>query len=1397
MTTSGAEAALRGYRLQALYSLHRILDGGDQFVFHLEGLEDLDVYSTSGELLEVIQVKAIDGNLTLTALSPGKPNAFFRRVLDRRGPLRDTKEKLVSFGPIGPDMSQTWAGDGPKREEAVRILGQYGYTRRNVLDLIKRIELVTVNEREVEQAVFARLRECATGIDPQSAFELLHAWMFTKAEAKARITHKDVIERINQVGRFLAEVDSFRRNWFSTIVPLDDVQKADAATLTDEFYRGIGARYEHIIAGVDIERKERLDEIKKAFDAERIVIVRGNSGQGKSALAYRYLHEHVLDRWRYEIRVVQDQKHAHDIALAIRGQLNAFDMPVHVYVDVRPGNTSWLELVQELARLPLARVLVTIREEDWRRTSVFGDVFDFREVELRFDEVEARGIYDRLVERRQPAHVLGFDDAWSRFGKTGPLLEFAYFLVQNKSLRDRLLQQVIALRDEVRERRLGTEELEFLRCASVASAYGARLDMVALARELRLPEPSRTVERFEREYFLRIGGDGRHVEALHPIRSTILAELLTQNVFNPWSEAAAIAVRTMVEEDLEFFLLHAFSRRRAEIRPLLEVLAAFEPHTWTGMAGILRSMLWLSVREYVDQNEALIRETHDKFGSGWYMALMPDIANLEAITPGMMESPIETLDIMPDEAKRLSAGFRDRLTPPSEALDQVREWLSSRRRPSNAPKDESDWRGAAEVLFWAAHLGLPIALSLRPLPAEIHAATSNASMEAVADLAYALSFLRDDQTVTLLDAIRPPLLERFQREMLTPAVDDDGVTVRAHFIVDPDYIAGTKSAPTEGAAKSFLHHETMARVWLLQRIFPSRSVFASQGYGHHRLGFELPHDDTMTNVLARYCPPTWLVGINSWVHRLGEYMFRPRTWHEYTRSVVQIRRASVDNVEAIIAALNKYFRGNGQVIIDGKLIDEVQWSTNVAAIRNRAQLPRDAVDEWGFFSESMQKNGQLSAVQKPLESVAVIVQQHQVFLDTSRDCWSALEAFYSQVPKAGLLGLRRTKNAGMLERIQEFIDEGKLDADPGHLPTVNLSNAVKALPAFQREFRKRFSVFAQENELASLDVREHERVLRAFCLWYQFVHHTEREGMDQPSQFAAEQFEQAHTMVRRKLHEKLKTLKSAGIRTTMRTLNASSDEQPGLYILFDIEDAGHVYEGMGQVYVAVLDALPHGDDLRLPHYAVLFTWPSIYLIPLVRGRSLSRTGWRFSVSWLLRNPPIPQEKPLLFQMAPISDSARTALEIIIWEHPRLEIMRDIYSATRQLAALTGHVAGVNEIPEPNGIGDEVLRAYAEKQSRRMGDAHQDLMRALNRFVDYAKRCADQLVARPNLAKTIELVSSVVDMIASGHDDGTISLGINEVCEWAEQIRLAFPSLDTASLYWANDVLDEIAAENGN
>ena len=396
--------------------------------------------------------------------------------------------------------------EGPARENVRSKLIGYGYSSEEIDELLT-IEFYEVSESEVKEEVFAFLNNTVTGGDPSSAFGMLMFWIFLASELKERIVYSTVIDELTNVGRDVGARSAYHDEWYTSILPLTDTlnsDEVDPERLAQEYFQGVDARYEHILAGLDVVRSDKMEEIEQKFESSNVVIVHGASGQGKSTLAFRYLHEKASSDWRFyvDLRLTDDKRQVLRVANALSGHAKAIQRPCIVYIDVSPSDREWPELVRALSDLPELRILVTIREEDWRRATGYRARFVSEELELSFDEEEAGNLYAQLKE--QTSHYLAFDEAWVGFGGQGPLLEFVYFLTQNQTLKSRVEDQIRSLKDHVRMGQLTKNELHLLRLVAVASAYEAKLDLKALVERLSLSEPARTIELFTKEYLIRV-----------------------------------------------------------------------------------------------------------------------------------------------------------------------------------------------------------------------------------------------------------------------------------------------------------------------------------------------------------------------------------------------------------------------------------------------------------------------------------------------------------------------------------------------------------------------------------------------------------------------------------------------------------------------------------------------------------------------------------------------------------------------------------------------------------------------------------------------------------------------------------------------------------------------------
>ena len=258
-------------------------------------------------------------------------------------------------------------------------------------------------------------------------------------------------------------------------------------------------------------------------------------------MAYRYILDCAQD-FRFEALRASDVQHARRMATAIAGHSEALEVPTLVYVDVRPGDILWVEFVRELASAPGVRILVTVREEDWFRSRVSLDDFAFVDLPIPFDEASARQMYGRLEERTKDIKYLDFADAWAQLGSRKTLFEFVYLVTQAESLSAKIEGQIASLQDAVNAGQSLAAELHLLRLVAVASAFEARLHLVPLVQACRIPEPQRTLERFNNEFLLRTSSDGTYVEGFHAIRSELISSRLTDAALNPWYAATAISI---------------------------------------------------------------------------------------------------------------------------------------------------------------------------------------------------------------------------------------------------------------------------------------------------------------------------------------------------------------------------------------------------------------------------------------------------------------------------------------------------------------------------------------------------------------------------------------------------------------------------------------------------------------------------------------------------------------------------------------------------------------------------------------------------------------------------------------------------------------------------------------
>lgn len=1397
LSPSDATPAYRGYRLQALYTLFRILNQqGPPLVFQPEGSEDLAVFDNANRLLEIVQVKQRSSNLALSAFNPEKPNSFFYRASSELGKDPTVRVTIVAFGMVGPELSNALNQAGTDRTNVLDKIEEYGHISKNKATLvIERATLKAADELKLTTAVHQTLKESLPGVDPESAFDLLMRWLYDCAENRTMVRRTDVIDRINKVGEFVTARAAYHMEWFTSIIPLEDVLSEDKSFregLANEFYQGISTRYEHVLADLDVVRTEKLATISSAFGDKRVVILHAASGQGKTTLAFRYLRDFFPAQWRFRVVSMGSREQVLRAAFAIGKHADAISIPIAIYVDVAPRDNKWIELVRQLATHPHIQVLVTIREEDWRRANLSGVEMAFNSVELDFDRSEAQRIYEALTSKLTSPNMLDFEEAWTKFGEAGPLMEFIHLVSQGTSIYERLKQQVTHLENEVRLGHLHTSELALLRLVAVASAFEARLCLVPLVKHLKLSAPQATLHLFEKEYLLRVSQNGRLLSGLHPIRSAILSEILSDPELVPWEQSASACLAFIEESDMESFLLYAFSRRRTKLDQLLAALDNYQPQTWMAIAGCIRAQTWLGVAEYIEANHEVIQDAAEQVGHGWAHFLDFDITS--SSDKEIAKSWWRDIDIIPEEGKKILEDLQSRQTAKKEVFTRVTRWLSRRTEQPEIPVDEQNWEAAAESIFWLQHLDTVWPLTEWLPQTVLDAIVQSLSIEALANLTLAL--VKSGQFEVWLVENRPRCISRFRKEMLSVRLEDDGKKVTTHFVYDMDELNEDSSARSSRqlfVPENRFQWEALRRIELLRKLLPDREWFASNGYGHlFWEGFLDLDESEKTGIAREHLPIRWLTSVNALLGGLGNQQFRPQSWRDYADKVMALRETVLNSLKQLEVGLEAHFRRRKANPIWDAEVDSEVWQRCKILLNGPPLLPLSAVDEWGFVSESSSKE---TAQEENSRRVLVsrnglALQKYQSHLKTFSEYTRTLSNFFFQAV-AGMIVQPWLGKGENRANVLEIAKQNGINTGSIRLATLNLAESIKNLDAFHCALRPLLAPFYDTDGLDGFDKSEREIFNRIWTMWYYFAAHP-----DKVMQSASTDCVSQATAVLRKTRLKLRdAFRSKAQRATVSIVSETItwDSKPALWLTVDAELPWTIYEALDDVINALRNATTVGEkDFR--RYLLDFHWPYVVVVPLVRGRYITPVAWRISLAVIIQSDEATGFKWWNLVQHPIPQNAIDQLNLRGWNLPGLEVGTKLLQSVGLLFLLAAHIRDFRRLLETGEVDDEgsdILQGYLIRLAAKLSEAFQLALDAQNEMSSVINSMPPSEVDEsPALAEAAQILTELRNLILpSDNFDGEETLTLQRLFDWADQLEQAPQRALICSLDWAANVLD--------
>ncbi|MGD9684056.1 MAG: hypothetical protein AB7W16_23040 [Candidatus Obscuribacterales bacterium] len=1405
-----------------------------------EGKEDLAIYDSAGSLIEIVQVKDHSDNLTVSSFKP----SFYERIAPYCDAGSSTIVRIVSYGPIGPDLQNANSGQEGALSRVLKTLTTYRTPEQKRPDcerekkkkrskekqkqkgkekekdkvselaeaearkIINHITLTSVVEEILTDAIIADLSKTVTGVSPRQAFEFMMWWLLTSSEVTLRIDRSKAIAKIASIGKFLSQRAAFHDEWHTSIVPISTSEGTSCInSLTDEFYKGGRVRFDHIDLDLDVPRAHYLKRIHDSFDDNSVVIIHSASGQGKTTLAYRYAKEFAALDFRFEVLATSDLKHARRIALALTGHAEAIEVPTLILLDVRPGDNYWVEVIRELASVDGIQALVAIREEDWTRARINAADFKYAEVQLSLARDEAEALYTRLTANIGTSRHLDFEDAWSQFGARKTLFEFVYFITQEESLAERITSQIKELQDAVIKGERGKGELELLRLVSVASAYEARLSLRELLDACNLDCPARTIELFNDEYLIRVSEDGSNVEGYHSIRSKIIAGELTDPTIHPWSESAARILPLIVEEDLHDFLLCAFSRNQNATKTLLAALDEFAPKTWIGVNGVAMSMMWNGVKEYCALNSFLVDEVLEQFNSAWFYVLDWDLAQVTG--KNGINTYEEMAQIVPAFASEAeyTRSARARQSDKDAIFSDMRRWLQRCTKLPIQPQSTRSFDALAELSLWLGHLQIRSSLC--------HAITSDLIDKACEKLPLYLfgEFIRGIRTCAnevycdWLERHRDELLIQLRQKASIVSLEETDEALVAHFIIDLDRQSSVlRSKGNSTDASATIHDLTMQRVELLNNLFPGKKQYGAIGYGHRMSLFAPPYDDaSKPGVYTEYLHPRCLTRFNALCRGYAELSYRPDSWSDYFRRLQSIRESVLAALKDLRQSISSR-RNNSQSASFISLKGETEWEECYRELRKPFLLPKVAVDEWGFVTES----STASLTDSRAERFSGLTRFNPLG-DAVLNYTSKVSTFMSQAPHCLILVplLQAAKSQKEKEMLMETAPSLGINANKIGLSIDNGIDACAAIEQLQTVTRK---VFKNEGlPGADQNFLEHERkefnsIMAAWCL---FIDADARNQVFSKSKQSPWSLWRKRNDVgdltsllvstKHRLNNALKSLQKHGIIAQIHSEKVLWNGMPALWITYDTIHPIASLSAVEMIWNVMIHALAPDRQSTVTLKAIDLLWSSIILVPLVAGKSVERHCFPHFKGVSYIDPPSLQQSQWRLSSEKITEDTWTNLGLAHWNVQTSWTVFDRFAAAYgELVYHVEHIADFLRIPgDIDELGVSIFQSYLDYEVKRVQPYAQKVFDTCSDVLKLLPTEIEVFVSRPNICTCIYFLVQMKDAIMPTHDStGHFKLSINEVVEWRDRLVVGLQQLTIARQLWIADSLN-FGAPPGN
>ncbi len=1057
---NGAINAIRGYRNQFLYTLYRLLkDINENYIFEPEGyFEDLDIKDHSGKYIETIQVKNTTGTLVFSDLF-SKKDSFFKRA--KKAISSDAKIiKVVCFGDLSEELKDT------SLSKLKGKLIKKGFNETQIAKIANAYNYEIVSESEIQSWILLKLKKIGEFIDPNTSLDLLLFWIYKIAEKQLSVSTKELISQINLIGKYISERIDFHKSFGNTIQPLEckNFTIENANKYIEDFYFGVSAKYEHILANVDIERPKKLKEIEDAFSKSNIVFIHGASGQGKSSLAFRFLKNFQSQFAVYQLKLTNNYLEVLETINTLETLCKGLFFPVMLYIDITSQDNYWEDVIKELYDKENIHILITIRQEDWNKLSIEHH-FDFSEIELNFDKSEAQLLYSQLSKHKPDLKHISFEESWEHIGENSPLLEYVYYITQGVTLKSRLKEQIKRIQEKVEKDK--TKDIEVLRFVSLSDSFGSKINYKKLMLFLGIINPMLYIEYFRKEYLLQFSEDKIYLMGLHPVRSQVITEILfTDDDFVDKTDYINRTIGLIHEEDLHSFLLNAFNDNY-QIDECIQTLSKLKLNTWTGFNNITKALIWKGIYDYIFiENLSIFNKFYSTYKEAWPLFMNIDFGNndknnaiINIIKTINKENQVQEIEKYIDLNKKL--------TDIENTYIYCTRWFKTDFSLPNKGISNNDWNALGEFLFRISQFCDISEIEINYDELEIFFKETG-SIDSMASILLGIqeSKIGNNTDISSLESNFIDKL-RIKYNIHNFEISEERISSRYFF----DLI----NFESDTSTKNPFHDKTLEILNLLRKAFPHKLEYEIKGIGYNILNIDMP-DDTYKCIPRKNLPLALLTEQNSIIFNLYNNCLRKSSWQEYIDALLKQRTELLNSFILFKKGLASYFKNN----ISG--IDFLAKNETSLIKSNNSHtllLPKCTVDKWGYLGEKEVLLNEDEAYQTN-QNLSIL--KFHNFLELRKEYFSSSRNFFNQCFIAIKDKVEKINNPSYIVENENL----------NNVTEINLFNAAYNLIKFQDQFELYFEKFISSYEHKNLSKKESNTIIELISIWKEFLYSSYR-----------------------------------------------------------------------------------------------------------------------------------------------------------------------------------------------------------------------------------------------------------------------------------------------------------------